>query len=168
MAEQVPASESRTTLMHALGDCSHMQLVYYERKGLIVRLGRGRYAILASCSNVIKHLREQAAGRAGKDGMDAVTEGARLKAAQRELTEHRLALLRGETVRVPDVAALWQEILTEIRQLALSWPGKVAFSLPTLLPRDIEEMKRIVKADLDDIASLKTTKPPLPPPPADA
>jgi phage terminase Nu1 subunit (DNA packaging protein) len=118
----------------------------YRSKGLAVRAKRGRYLLGPSVRRIHHHVAETAAGRAGTSLADARAKLATLQAEGQQL---RNASLRGEVVPKADVLDTWKAIMRGVRQMALSWPGKVAFELPTLTAADRAVLERIVHDDLE-------------------
>jgi terminase small subunit / prophage DNA-packing protein len=123
-----------------------------ERK-VIARATRGRYALVASVRACLEHYREVAAGRGGEQGvLDLAQERARLARLQGDGQELKNATTRGEAIVKADVIDTWKALLRGIRQMALAWPGKAAFEIPTLSPADRGVLVRIVRDDLEDAA----------------
>lgn len=100
------------------------------KKGVIVRLGHGSYALRASTRAYVAHLREQAAGRAASDDdngpPDLARERALLARAQREGQVMKNAVLRGELLPVDDVEAVVGAVLDATRAKVLALPTKIA------------------------------------------
>jgi hypothetical protein len=85
----------------------------------------------------IRHLREQAAGRAAKRGdIDLVQERALLARKQRERVEFELALKAGRFCEVEIAGRMIEELFAVIREIALSLPGKHADAL-AMRPREV-------------------------------
>lgn len=102
-------------------------------KGVLARIGRGRYHLRASTRAYIGHLREQAAGRAAGDesdepdaAPDLAKERALLARAQREGQVMKNALLRGELLPVGDVEASVSAVLGSVRARLLTLPDKLS------------------------------------------
>ncbi len=100
------------------------------KKGVVVRLGHGSYALRASTRAYVAHLREQAAGRAASDDEDGPPDLARERAllarAQREGQVMKNAVLRGELLPVDDVEAVVGAVLDATRAKVLALPTKLA------------------------------------------
>ena len=81
-------------------DLEMASITQLASSGILVRSGvRGRYLLAPSVRNYVRHLREIAAGRQGKE-LNAVDENARLKMAQRrnyDLNGHSTAERLGST-----------------------------------------------------------------------
>lgn len=102
-------------------------------KGVLARIGRGRYHLRASTRAYIGHLREQAAGRAAGDesdepdaAPDLAKERALLARAQREGQEMKNAVHRGELLPVDDVEAVVGAVLDATRAKMQALPSKLA------------------------------------------
>jgi phage terminase Nu1 subunit (DNA packaging protein) len=121
----------------------------YASKGLAVRAKRGRYLLGQSARRIHHHVAEQAAGRAGNE---LATERAKLATVQREQIELKNAVARGEMILVSEGRELWSGLVRAVRQMALAWPGKAAFEIPTLTVVDRAALDRLVRDDLTDLA----------------
>jgi phage terminase Nu1 subunit (DNA packaging protein) len=142
------------TKMSQLFDCTVRQLELLAKKGVVVRVAPGEYDADASTTAYIRHLREQAASRAGQDAtVDSVTANIQWKQASTELLQVRLAKEAGELLPVEDVREVWGRVVRGIRQFVMSLPGKIAFEVPTLTVHDRGVIERICRDGLED-ASL--------------
>lgn len=144
------AGASRQQMAEILA-CSLREVHYLAEQGLLVRSEvRGRYLLLPSVQNVIKHLRERAAGRESKDGkIDVVTANAALRESQKRLVDLRIAEKEGKLLDIDEVERVWGEYTVQLRQLVLSIPGQVASRIPGLTPTDHKIVNEIV---LDTLA----------------
>jgi phage terminase Nu1 subunit (DNA packaging protein) len=98
-------------------------------RGIIVRVGLGRYSLRASVAGYIAHLREIAAGRGSATGpgaLDLVSERARLAAAQADYQEMRNDQLEGSVVPVEEVARQIGEDYSRVRTRLLAIPSETA------------------------------------------
>src|SRR5689334_6011364 len=87
---------STSKLARALG-ISSREVQRRAEAGQLARVGYGKYALQESIRCYCAKLREEAAGRQSRDGrFDVVTESARLKRSQRDLTDLRIAEMKGE------------------------------------------------------------------------
>lgn len=135
--------------------CDHKTVQNYAKKGLVIRLGHGRYALMQSVANVVTHLREQAAGRLGKnENIDAARANAMLKDTQREYVKMRIDRLKGETISLPEVRSAWSEIALNVKQMFLSLPGRARFRITHLTGADQNELDAIVREMLDEVAFM--------------
>jgi phage terminase Nu1 subunit (DNA packaging protein) len=126
----------------------------YAAEGVAVRVGHGRYLLLQSVQNLVRRLREQAAGRIGRDqNCDAVKANAELKQAQKRLTELRIAQLEGNLISLDEVKTAWDEVALSVRQLFMSLPSRARFDLPHLSGADQKVLERLTREMLTEVAT---------------
>lgn len=136
-----------------LFDCDQRTIQYLAKEGIIVKAGRGRYVLAASIRNYVRHLRETAAGRTGRDqSIDAVTEGALLKRSQREGQDLKNRILAGQVIKKEELFPAWARIVRSVRASVLALPGKIGFAIPHLTPHDREVIDQLVRDALNDAA----------------
>jgi len=134
-------------------DCTPRTVQKLALKGVVVRLGSGRFDQTMSIRNCIRYYREQSAGRTGQDATtDTVAAGVELKQANTQLIRLRLQKESGALVTVDEVREVWGRIMRGIRQFVLALPGKVAFEVPTLTAHDRGVIERICRDELQDAA----------------
>jgi phage terminase Nu1 subunit (DNA packaging protein) len=134
-------------------DCTPRTIQKLAAKGIIVRLGSGRFDEKTSIRNAIRYYREQSAGRTGQDGTtDSVAAGVELKQVNTQLIRLRLQKEAGELVTVDEVRETWGRIMRGIRQFVLALPGKIAFEVPTLSTFNRGVIERICRDELEDAA----------------
>ncbi len=98
-------------------------------RGVLVRVGRGRYHLRASNRAYIAHLRAQASGRAPSDeddNPDLARERALLARTQREGQAMKNAVLRGTLLPVEDVEEVVGAVLDATRAKMQALPSKLA------------------------------------------
>ena len=122
------------------------------RKGIAVRLSRGRYDAVATVRNYIKHLREMAAGRVGVKGQDVSAANIAYRESQTKLNEQKLKKEAGELISVEEVRSNWAGIMRTVRQFVLGLPNQIAFEVPTLTVHDRKAITRICREGLEDAA----------------
>ena len=110
--DTVPAA----TLQRLLG-LSRQTLSELVALGVLRRAARGKYELEASIAAYCAHLRDAAAGRGGDE---AAVARARLGSAQADLTEAKAARMRGETVELAEIEALWTRKLKAFRACLLN------------------------------------------------
>jgi phage terminase Nu1 subunit (DNA packaging protein) len=148
----VPPTCSAAELAKLLG-VSTRALRDWDIKGVLVRAAvKGRYETLPSLHAYHKSLREQAAGRATTNGRSLADEKAEATRVNREIQQVKLAQLKGEILTMDEVTASWTEFATTVRAGVLSIPGKARSFIPHLTPHDAEELKRICRDTLNDMA----------------
>lgn len=136
-----------------LFSCTTRQIEILAHQKIVVRLERGLYDAAQSTQNYIRHLREQAAGRAG---LDPSTDTA---AANAEKSREQTLLLRSRRLkleeRLIDAAAarsLWGEIVAGIRQFMLGLPVRIAGVVPTLNAQDLRAVELLIHDALNEMA----------------
>lgn len=146
-------------MLAQLFDCDKRTIQNLANEGIVVKASRGKYVLGLSIRNYVRHLREIAAGRTGGDAdINAVTEGALLKRAQRENYELKNAILAGQAIEVDKIAPAWARVIRAVRAGVLALPGKIRFAVPHLTAHDQEEIKRLCLDALD--AAAVTDAPP--------
>lgn len=139
-----------------LFDCTPRQIQLWAKQGVCVRLGHGRYNAAESTRNVVRHLREQAAGRAGVDrDTDVVAANKERSLEQAKFFRAKREALEGKQVPIDEVREWWGRILRGLRQGALALPRSIAFEVPTLTPHDVKTIRRIVDEFLTDASAGK-------------
>ena len=152
MAEGVPAKTLAVLL-----DMDERVVRRLAAEGIIVRAGRNQYLLAPSVRNYVRHLREVAAGRQGKE-LNAVDENARLKMAQRRNYDLKNAILERNSVPYEAIAPAWARVVRAIRSAMLAIPGEARFRLQHLTPRDAEVIGEIIRDQLE--AAALTDQPP--------
>lgn len=150
------ASEGVTkNTLAALLDLDPGSILELARSGLVVGSGvPGRYLLAASVRNYVRHLREEAAGRQGKE-LNAVDENARLKISQRRNYDLKNSILEGSAVPYEAIAPAWARVVRAVRSSMMAVPGKVRFRLPHLTPRDAEVIGEVIRDQLKSAALEK-------------
>lgn len=133
--------------------CSVTEIAQLAHKGIIAKIARGRFDRDASAMGYIKYLREQAAGRLGRNArFDPVKEGVKKKRAETGLIELRLQQARGEVMSRETVMSVWGTVLKVVRQGVLGLPNKLALRIPSLTAEDIQEVRVVCHELLEDAA----------------
>jgi phage terminase Nu1 subunit (DNA packaging protein) len=139
-----------------LYDCSTRQIEKLAERGIAVRLTRGFYDHRLTTRNYVRHLREQAASRAGQEaGVDGVAASVALKTVNTELAQLRLRREMGEVLALADIRDTWAAIVRSLRQFVLALPGKIAFEVPTLNNVDRSAIERICRDGLEDASMAR-------------
>lgn len=140
-----------------LFDCDERTIRNLAKRGVIVKAARGQYVLAASIRNYVRHLRDQASGRQGRDELiDAVTENALLRRSQREGQELKNAMLAGQVIRKDDLFPAWARVVRAVRANVLALPNKIAFAMPHLTPHDREMIDQLTRDALYDAAMSDT------------
>lgn len=150
-ADNVPTVTSAQ--LASLFDCTVRQVEIYAKQHIAIRKGRGRYDAAQSTRNLIRHLREQAAGRAGIDpSTDTAGANAERSKEQALLTRARRLKLEGQTIEVDEVRRVWSGIMIGLRQMVLGIPGRIAAVVPTLTVHDRKMVTTVCRDALKDAA----------------
>ena len=95
------------------------------RAGHIPKAARGRFDLAEAVPAAVAYFKANPVGRPPKGG-DSTDPANRLKAAQAEREELRLARDRGELLDAAEVRAEWTGIVTDLRARLLGVPARVA------------------------------------------
>lgn len=154
MGKDKKASVGATSAQLAeLFDCTTRQIELWAQEKIVVRVSRGSYDARRSTTNLVRHLREQAAGRAGLDpSSDTAAAKAEKDKAQTRLTDLRYRKLAGEVVDVAAARDAWGRVMRYLRGFVLGLPGKIHAAVPTLSPHDKKAIERICREGLQDAA----------------
>src|SRR5688500_7983119 len=108
MTRTAPKRQGATSAqLSALWSCDQRTVQRMAQKGVAVKVGRGVYDLATSTKNYILHLREQAAGRVGVTGKDAVAANIAFKESQTRLNDQRFKKEAGALKPVEEVSATW-------------------------------------------------------------
>lgn len=83
----------------------------------------------------IRRLREQAAGRAATNGLDLISERARLAKMQADKLEIELAAKRGDLISLIEAIKGWSDLVNAFRQKMLTLPIRASESIPGIADR---------------------------------
>jgi terminase small subunit / prophage DNA-packing protein len=108
--------------------------------GVMVKLGRGRYDLAASCRNYIATLRKPDGG--SKE---------RLTAAQADLAELKLQESRAALLPASTVEREWAGILRDVRAGCLAVTARVQQHLPHLTAHDAATLDSEIRAALSQL-----------------
>ncbi len=100
-------------------------------QGIAVRESNGKYRLFESTKNYIVLLKAQAAGKRVQDDatgevLDLEQERALHEHTKRQITEIKLALIKGQTHKAEDVAAVMTDIFAKIKSKLEAMPTKMA------------------------------------------
>jgi len=148
-----PAEGATSSQLAELFDCTVRQVEIYAKDKIVVRKGRGRYDAAMSTRNLVRHLRQQAAGRAGVDP-ETDTASANRERAQEQtlLTRTKRLLLEGKTADVTEVRRVWSAVIVGFRQMVLGLPGTINAVVPTLTVHDRRQIEAACRDLLKDSA----------------
>jgi phage terminase Nu1 subunit (DNA packaging protein) len=97
------------------------------REGLAIRAAQpGYFRLFETIEVYVPHLRQVAARYKSHDGLhDVAAESAQLKAAQRRLTELKIAKEQGDLISASELLELWGDLVKDVRSMMLSMPARV-------------------------------------------
>jgi terminase small subunit / prophage DNA-packing protein len=161
VAEGVPVKTLATLL-----DIGEDEVQRYAADGIMVKAGRNQYLLAPSVRNYVRHLREIAAGRQGKE-LNAVDENARLKIVMRKNYELKNAALEGAMMSTDEVVDAWSSIARTIKGMVLSIPSRIQEKLPHLPFDDVEAIRKVAHKALAETSKMMPEAPPIPSPTLD-
>jgi hypothetical protein len=93
------------------------------QRGIVIRVGTGRYSLIASCTNYFKFLK--ATGRGGS-GEEASSAKSRFQLARAQIAEAEARARAAELVDAEAVDDAWAAIVSNVRARLLPLPAKIA------------------------------------------
>jgi phage terminase Nu1 subunit (DNA packaging protein) len=123
------------------------------RRGIVVRSGRGRYALRASIQAYCQHQRKAVTGRGAEAAAATARDRGRLARAQADLAEAKAQSVRGELVEASAVEAEWSGVLRTVRAGCFAIPSRAAQRLPHLTTHAVALIDAEVRAALTEIGS---------------
>ncbi|MDO6964004.1 hypothetical protein [Rhizobium alvei] len=124
-----------------------------DQRGLISRAEkRGLYLTKPSIEAYIGSLRKTAAGRTEETKSKLTDERLATERVTRQISEMKLAELRGETLTLDEVSEAWAKIASFMKTAVLALPSKARAQIPHLTAHDAETLKSLVKDVLNDLA----------------
>jgi phage terminase Nu1 subunit (DNA packaging protein) len=143
-----------TAELARLFDCTERQVQLLAEQGIAVRIGHGKYDFSLSTIAYVRHLRAQAAGRAGVDPLTD-TAAANAERSREQTALYRLRRLEAEKklIAVEDVRELGGRLVRGLRQFVLGLPNAIAAEVATLTRHDLAAIKRICADGLEDAAA---------------
>jgi phage terminase Nu1 subunit (DNA packaging protein) len=127
------------TLAKALG-LTNRAVTQLAKEGVAVKLGRGSFDLVESTRRYCEKMRKP-------DG-DA---GRRLKEANAQLAEMRLAEVKQELVSAGAVESRWADILQQVKAETLGAVSKIQAALPHLSPFDVTTIDHHLRRALTDL-----------------
>ena len=112
----------------------------------------GRVRVAPSLKAYIEHLRQQAQGRKGENGIDLASERAMFAKEQRIEQQMRNARLRGELISLSDVKIGWTRFASVVRIAFLGLPTKIISAVPHMSPHDGQVVAEVCRNVLIDTA----------------
>jgi phage terminase Nu1 subunit (DNA packaging protein) len=149
-----PANVASTAELARLFDCTERQVQLLAEQGIAVRVGHGKYDFAQSTILYVRHLRAQAAGRAGVDP-NSDTAAANAERSREQTAWYRVRRLEAERklIAVEQVRELGGRLMRGIRQFVLGLPNAIAAEVPTLTRHDLAAVKRLCADGLQDASA---------------
>lgn len=146
MIDPVPVS-----VIAAAFDLSERRIGQLADKGIVARVGRGKFDLLVSTANYCRHLREVASGR-GEDSPDLTAERTRLAKEQADRIAIENERTRGQTLDAAEAANRWAAEMVKLRARLLAVPGQIGMALSHLTSHELQEIDRVVRDAMAVIA----------------
>jgi len=126
------------------------------RRGVVVKTGRGRYALEESVRRVLAHYRDLASDKGNPASLaDIRAQRIRLAKAAADSQELKNAALRGDLVEAGAVEREWSGVLRTVRAGMLAVPSRAAQRLPHLSAHDVGVIDTEVRDVLTEIGEEK-------------
>jgi terminase small subunit / prophage DNA-packing protein len=121
-------------------------------KGIVERVGRGRYRLETSVSRYCDHIRRTASQRGGEASLATLRdERIRIAREQADALALKNAAARGEMLDAKEAEATWSSTLRNVRAGMLAVSSRCGSRLPHLTPHDIAEIDAEVRAALTEL-----------------
>lgn len=147
-APQTPISAASLRDMLKL---SQPALDALRERGIAVRLSSGTYALEATVSAYVVHLRGVASGRGGEAEVAGLSvERARLAKEQADAAALKNAVTRGEMVAAADVEREWSDVLRQVRARILAVPSRLRQTM-TLAAVEVDTIDRELRDALTEL-----------------
>ncbi len=125
----------------------------FVERGILVRVGRGRFPLGKSIRAYCDSLRETAANRDHfRVGTGLAAERERIAREQADALEMKNAAMRGELLRAADVESQWADILRMVRSGFLALPSRVQQRLGHLTAHDLSILDREIRDTLEELS----------------
>lgn len=148
----IPATCSKRDLSVLL-DLSIRTLTDLAATGILIPAAKnGTFQTGPSVKNYIEKLRKAAANRADEQRNPLNDERMADVRVNRQISELKLAQLRGEMLSLDEVTESWTKFAALIKQAALGIPSKARSQIPHLTAHDAETLKTLMKDMLNDLA----------------
>lgn len=132
-------------------------------RGILVPAGKaGRYETVASLHNYIQDLRDKAAGRATKSGINLSDERALLAREQRIEQERKNRVASGEIITLSEAKDGWSRIAIAFRSAVSGLPSRIRAKIPHLTPHDGQQLAQLCRDTLEMVADELQSGGPVP------
>lgn len=124
-----------------------------DNRGILVRAAKkGTYQTLPTMKSYISQLQERAAGRYKANENPATQEKHIRDRIEREISELKLAQMRGEIITLAEASEAWSGFATKVKASMMSISSKARSKIPHLTAFDAETIKDICRDELTDLA----------------
>lgn len=124
-----------------------------DNRGILVRAAKkGTYQTLPTMKSYIGQLQERAAGRYKPSENPAAHERLTRERVEREISELKLAQMRGEIITLAEATEAWSGFATKVKASMMSIASKARSKIPHLTAFDAETIKDICRDELTDLA----------------
>ena len=148
----IPATCSKRDLSVLL-DLSIRTLTDLAATGILVPAAKnGTFQTGPSVKNYIDKLRKAAANRADEQRNPLNDERMADVRVNRQISELKLAQLRGEMLTLDEVTESWGRLAAMMKSAALAIPSKARTQIPHLTAHDAETLRTLMKDMLNDLA----------------
>lgn len=148
--EWIPATCSRADLSILFG-VSIRTIDNLIATGVVVPAEqRGMYQTLPTINAYLGDLRNKAAGRSKDTAL--AEERARQAAVDREISEIKLAQIKGEVLTLDEVVAGWSSILQRVKSDLLALPAQLRAQIPHFGAHEQETARQLVRDVLNNTA----------------
>lgn len=143
MATQVEVSKHLGVSTTVIGELT--------ARGVFEKASRGGYDLEECRLKYLRHLRDQAAGRAASGDLDLGAERARLAKEQADAKEMENAIERGDLVYIEKVAKEFETQLLKAKTKLLAMPSKIAAEVHA--SANVKEAKELIELNMQDALS---------------
>lgn len=146
-----PPSVDAAQLCNLIG-ISDRELRDHAGRGVIVRVGRGRYDFAASIRGYCKHLRELASGHRSSSGLDNQSENALFTRERRRKLAHDAEVEAGNFIPVALVEQVMVDHIKGVKGMILGIANEAQAEMPSLTAFDLDVLRKICEKVLRDNA----------------
>lgn len=159
--EVTPETTCGPTPLAVMFSLTAMRVQQLATDGVVVRKGRGKYALIDSVRNYVAYLRSKPKNQHDGDPNTAEGKGyefhrARLTQAKADIAEIEAELLKGQSHDAAAVAKVWGDMITNARTKLLAMPTKLAAQLEGLTIAERQDALRdAINAALSELADYR-------------
>ena len=118
----------------------------WTSKGVMVPAPqRGRYLTLPSLHGYVDNIRQVAAGRATATGATLADERAKRESIERQISELKLAQMRGEVLTFAETSDEWTRLMQVVKVNVMALPSKARQTMPHITATDAQVLKDLCR-----------------------